>query len=265
MEVSPIAELLLLTAATGGSAQVLPALGLLAHKVRTLPLDASALVDAPETDVVLIDARKDLVGARATCRMVNATGIDVPVILILTEGGLMVVTSDWGADDFLLDASSPAEVEARLRLVRERATTLEAASHPEEISSGELYIDASGYTARLRGIPLISHIKNLNSLNTWFSIPVECSPGPSSSKRCGATTITGALAPLTSTFVACAPNLGSNTNKSLAQSETSVTGLTRQKTDARKRRNAEKLNGINLRTDAHTGGGHYTQWGEPRL
>ncbi|ACV08104.1 putative two component transcriptional regulator, winged helix family [Jonesia denitrificans DSM 20603] len=154
MEVSPIAELLLLTAATGGSAQVLPALGLLAHKVRTLPLDASALVDAPETDVVLIDARKDLVGARATCRMVNATGIDVPVILILTEGGLMVVTSDWGADDFLLDASSPAEVEARLRLVRERATTLEAASHPEEISSGELYIDASGYTARLRGIPL---------------------------------------------------------------------------------------------------------------
>ncbi len=149
-----MAELLLLTSAPGGSVQVLPALGLLSHRVRTLPLEPSAIVEAPEVDIILLDARKDLVGARSTCRMLRATGIDVPLILILTEGGLMVVTSDWGADDFLLETASPAETEARLRLSREKTTHFEQENHPEEISSGELFIDASGYTARLRGVPL---------------------------------------------------------------------------------------------------------------
>ncbi|WP_435299266.1 winged helix-turn-helix transcriptional regulator [Timonella sp. A28] len=149
-----MAELLLLTSTTSGSVQALPALGLLSHRVRVLPLDPAAVMDAPESDIILLDARKDLVGARSTCRMLRATRIDIPVILILTEGGLMVVTSDWGADDLLLDSASPAEVEARLRLAREKITHIEHENHPEEISSGELYIDASGYTARLRGLPL---------------------------------------------------------------------------------------------------------------
>lgn len=149
-----MAELLLLTSTTNGSIQVLPALGLLSHRVRVLPMEASALVDAPESDIVLLDARRDLVGARSTCRMLRATGSDVPVLLIMTEGGLMVVTSDWGADDLLLETASPAEVEARLRLARERVTRVEQVERPEEITSGELFIDASGYTARLRGVPL---------------------------------------------------------------------------------------------------------------
>jgi DNA-binding response OmpR family regulator len=53
-----------------------------------------------------------------------------------------------------LETASPAETEARLRLSREKTTHFEQENHPEEISSGELFIDASGYTARLRGVPL---------------------------------------------------------------------------------------------------------------
>jgi DNA-binding winged helix-turn-helix (wHTH) protein len=71
---------------------------------------------------------------------------------VLTEGGLAAVNATWGVDDVVLENASPAEVEARFRLVVERTATQDAA--PQEISSGELTIDAGGYTARLRGHPL---------------------------------------------------------------------------------------------------------------
>ncbi len=149
-----MADLLLLTPTTGGSAQVLPALGLLSHRVRVLPVEPSALVDAPDSDVIVLDARRDLVLARTTCRLLRATGLAVPLLLVLTEGGLTALTAEWGADDFVLEHASPAEVEARLRMVIERTAGQAGDSAPQEISSGELTIDAGGYTARLRGRPL---------------------------------------------------------------------------------------------------------------
>ncbi|WP_228087857.1 winged helix-turn-helix transcriptional regulator [Cellulosimicrobium cellulans] len=149
-----MADLLILTPATGGSVEVLPALGLLSHRIRVLPMEPSALVDAPDSDVVLLDARRDLVAARTTCRLLHATGLTVPLVLVLTEGGLTVVTAEWGADDLLLEGAGPAEVEARLRLVIERSARGPAEDGPQEIAAGELAIDASGYTARLRGRPI---------------------------------------------------------------------------------------------------------------
>jgi len=55
-------------------------------------------------------------------------------------------------DEVLLDTSSPAEVEARLRLAVSRVgdTAAPAAGEPEEIRSGELHIDEATYTVRLR-------------------------------------------------------------------------------------------------------------------
>lgn len=149
-----MAELLLLTPATGASAQVLPALGLLNHRVRVLPMEPSALVDAPDSNVILLDARHDLAGARTTCRVLRATGLTVPLVLILTEGGLTVVTAEWGAKDLLLETASPAEVEARLRLVMENAGSTIDDDAPQEIATGDLVIDASGYTVRVRGVPI---------------------------------------------------------------------------------------------------------------
>nr|WP_210732393.1 response regulator transcription factor [Cellulomonas denverensis] len=150
----PVADLLLLTPAPGGSAQVLPALGLLSHRVRVLPVEPSALVDAPDADIVVLDARRDLVTARTTCRLLRATGLTVPLVLVLTEGGLTVVTAEWGADDIVLENATPAEVETRFRLVMERAANASPDDGPQEIASGDLMIDAGGYTARLRGRPL---------------------------------------------------------------------------------------------------------------
>ena len=149
-----MADLLLLTPTAGGSAQVLPALGLLGHKVRVLPMEPSALLDAPDADVLILDARRDLATARSTCRLLRATGLNVPLMLVVTEGGLTVVTAEWAASDILLEDASPAEVEARIRLVIERSVAGEPDEDDTEISSGDLTVDAGGYTARVRGRPL---------------------------------------------------------------------------------------------------------------
>jgi DNA-binding response OmpR family regulator len=128
---------------------VLPALGLLLHSLRTGPADVSALANVPGADAVLVDARRDLVRARELCRVLRSTGADVPVLAIMTEGGLAAVTAEWGTDDVLLHTAGPAEVEARLRLaVGRRASAASAA--PDEIRSGDLSIDEATYTARLR-------------------------------------------------------------------------------------------------------------------
>jgi hypothetical protein len=47
-----MSRLLLMTASLGPSGEVLPALGLLAHHVRVLPAEASALLNAPKADAL---------------------------------------------------------------------------------------------------------------------------------------------------------------------------------------------------------------------
>jgi DNA-binding response OmpR family regulator len=147
-----LSSLLLLTNALEPSDEVLPALGLLLHSVRVAPAEASALIDAPPADVVLVDARRDLVQAKSLCRLLRTTGLDCPLLGIVTEGGLAALSPEWGLDDVLLQTAGPAEVEARLRLAVGRAAAVaEADEVPGEIRSGELTIDEATYTARLRG------------------------------------------------------------------------------------------------------------------
>ncbi|WP_409484771.1 DNA-binding response regulator [Arsenicicoccus dermatophilus] len=143
-----MALLLLLTDPPAASAEVLPALALLPHHVRVLAAQASALLDAPRCDAVLVDARRDLASARGLCRVLRATGTTAPLVAVLTEGGLVAITAEWGLDEILLDTAGPAEVEARLRLATtRRATAEDPADVP--IRSGSLTIDEAAYTARL--------------------------------------------------------------------------------------------------------------------
>ena len=140
-------------AASRGSADVLPALGLLGHSVRVVPAEAAALIDAPPADAVLVDARRDLPHARSLCRIIRTTGVAVPVLVVTTEGGLTALTADWGVDDVLLDTAGPAEVEARLRLAigRLQAGNDADAAADTVIRGGDLVIEEGSYTARVRG------------------------------------------------------------------------------------------------------------------
>lgn len=146
-----MSSLLLLTDALAPTAEVLPALGLLQHQVRIMPADGAALLDAPRVDALLIDGRRDLPRVRSLCRVIRSTGADVPVILIVTEGGLAAITFEWGVDDVMLDSAGPAEVEARLRLSIGRLQDKSSDGAIEEIRSGELVIEEATYTARLKG------------------------------------------------------------------------------------------------------------------
>ena len=148
-----MAVVLILTASPGGAAEVLPGLALLPHDVRVAAPEPSALLDAPAADAVLIDARRDLAGARGLARLLRTTGLSAPLLAVVTEGGLVAVANDWGLSDVVLDAASPAEVDARLRLAAGRAATPArgAVAHEGAVAVGELVIDEVTYSARLRG------------------------------------------------------------------------------------------------------------------
>jgi DNA-binding response OmpR family regulator len=148
-----LSTLLLLTNALQPSVEVLPGLSLLGHQVKILPAEGSALLEAPDSDLILVDGRLELAHARDLCRLIRTTGTDIPVLLIVTEGGLAVVTHDWGMDDVVLHTSGPAELEARVRLAIGRLAARRDADDPEAhvIRSGEVVVDDASYTAKVGG------------------------------------------------------------------------------------------------------------------
>ncbi len=72
---------------------------------------------------------------------------------MVTEGGLSVVSHDWGADDVVLHTCGPAELEGRVRLAIGRLAAAREATDPEAhvIRSGEVVVDEATYTARVGG------------------------------------------------------------------------------------------------------------------
>ncbi|MQA07784.1 MAG: DNA-binding response regulator [Pseudonocardiaceae bacterium] len=144
-------ELLLLTSDPDPNA-VLPSLALLPHSVRVRPPEVTALLDAGPRDAILVDARQDLAGAKSLCRLLAGAGegaAGVPVIAIVSEGGLVALSSEWRTDDIVLPTAGPAEVDARLRLITTR-TAAGQSGGDGTLRVGELVIDEGTYTARLR-------------------------------------------------------------------------------------------------------------------
>ena len=148
-----MAKVLLLTNTQGASAEVLPALGLLSHQVKVLPLEASVLVDAPVMDLIFVDARREFPTAKSLTKLMHTTGIEQPIIAITTEGGLTAINADWQINDVILDSAGPAEVDARIRLAIGTHEAFMNATDPisGEIRTGEVVIDENSYTARIKG------------------------------------------------------------------------------------------------------------------
>ncbi|MDJ0317006.1 winged helix-turn-helix transcriptional regulator [Arthrobacter antibioticus] len=148
-----MSQILMLTNNRGSSVEVLPALELLSHTVHILPAVPTALLEAKPSDLIMVDARKDLAGSRSLTQLLRATGISVPLLLVLTEGGMAAVTASWAADDVVVDSASPAEVEARIRLAVTRAANTEETA-PQKIQAAGIVIDEDSYTARVHGTVL---------------------------------------------------------------------------------------------------------------
>lgn len=147
---------------------VLPALALLSHSVRAIPAQPAQLISAPPSDVILVDARSDLASAKSLCKILTTTGITVPLILILTEGGLTAVSADWGTNDVVLDSAGPAEVDARIRLVIGR---MAQAEHASKIQASGVVIDEASYSAKVHGRPLDLTFKEFELLRFFATHP----------------------------------------------------------------------------------------------
>ena len=161
-----MAQLLILTHQV--DSDVLPALSLLSHKVRAIPAEPAQLITAPPCDVILVDARFDLASAKSLCKILTTTGITVPLILILTEGGLTAVSADWGANDVVLESAGPAEVDARVRLVIGRMAQADSAS---KIQASGVVIDEASYSAKVHGRPLDLTFKEFELLRFFATHP----------------------------------------------------------------------------------------------
>ena len=162
-----VAQLLVLSSAPGGG-PALPAIELLSHRTRQIPAEPAQLVNAPSADIVFVDARTDLVGAKSLCKILGTTGLDVPLILIVTEGGLTAVSPDWGVDDVILVTAGPAEVDARVRLAIGRMAKEQVSTR---IQTSGITIDESSYSAKVHGRPLDLTYKEFQLLHFFATHP----------------------------------------------------------------------------------------------
>lgn len=161
-----MAQLLILTSAVEGDA--LPSLALLSHRVRTIPAEPASLINAPATDLIFVDGRQDLASAKSLCKILTTTGVNVPLVLILTEGGLTAVSADWGVDDVVLESAGPAELDARIRLVIGRLAQEKTGS---KIQASGVVIDEASYSAKVHGRPLDLTFKEFELLRFLATHP----------------------------------------------------------------------------------------------
>jgi DNA-binding response OmpR family regulator len=128
--------------------KVLPAVSLLSHRVRTIPAEPAALINAPHSDVVVVDARGDLVQAKALCRILTTTGISAALMVVVTEAAMPALNNEWGFDDVVLTTAGPGEVDARIRLITTRTQT---PVDDHMISASGVTIDEVSYQAKVNG------------------------------------------------------------------------------------------------------------------
>ena len=149
----PVSQLLLLTNTLQPSTEVLPALGLLSHTMRVAPAEASALLEAPPADALLVDGRRDLPHVRSLCRVLRTTGVDCPVLLVATEGGLAAVTRRLGRRR-RHRSTRPVRRRSRPGCGWRSAGWPAATGADEELTEirrGDVTIDEATYTARVKG------------------------------------------------------------------------------------------------------------------
>lgn len=156
----------------GAVLRVLPALDLLPHRVRIEALDAATLLRGAEPDVVLVDATSDLIAARTTLRTIDTMGSWGAVLGVFAEAGVTVVDDQWPLDDLLLTAAGPAEIEARLRLIRRRTGAqqhLDSRTGPIRVA--DVVVDESSWTVRAGGRPLDLTFKEFELLKFLVQHP----------------------------------------------------------------------------------------------
>ena len=169
-------------------------------QARTLR-DAKALLEETPWDLLLLD-----------CNLPDGSGFDLvaelhgvcatPVFMLTARNTEMdeVRSLELGVADYMSKPFSLAVLKARIRRI------LQAQTPSATVTSGGITIDRKAAKV-FRGEEKIDLSKIEYQLLSYLVENREqaaCSPAPSCSRKCGATTITAAPAPLTCTSVVCA-------------------------------------------------------------
>lgn len=151
-------------------AQPLPILELLPYQLEYLKFSASLFqIRARQPRVLVLDARQDLLAARNSAQVLKGQGLELPLLMVLTEGGLAAISPSWQVDDIILDSASPAEAQARLRLLVDSRPAEE--NNPLLLRAGDLTLDEASYSARLQGSPLNLTYKEFELLKFLMQHP----------------------------------------------------------------------------------------------
>lgn len=142
-------------------------LALLPHTIHKALPRPEVLVDAPRHDLTLLDARTNLLEAKALAKVLQAAGWNTPLLLAVSETGLAALSIEWGLQDFILESASPAETEARIRLA-----VLSPVSKSVDVSAATgLVIDAESYQAKINGRTLDLTFKEFELLRHLHENP----------------------------------------------------------------------------------------------
>ncbi|WP_276584405.1 winged helix-turn-helix domain-containing protein [Brevibacterium permense] len=108
----------------------------------------SRRAESAAVDVVIADACLDLSLAPRISDLLAEARITAPVIVVLGEGGLATASAKWNVSDLVLTTAGPAEVEARLRVARDRhaasASTHSGSGFPGGLHAGSGRLGAKG-------------------------------------------------------------------------------------------------------------------------
>jgi DNA-binding response OmpR family regulator len=102
---------------------------------------------------------------RVLCQRLAATHPSVAVVVVVCEGGLVAVDSQWGIDEVVLPDAGPAELHARLRLAASRRRGVDDETRIDVVNLGELAIDHASRTATVRDRRLDLTPTEFNLLN----------------------------------------------------------------------------------------------------
>ncbi|MDR1791484.1 MAG: response regulator transcription factor [Propionibacteriaceae bacterium] len=134
--------------ADSSNEHALAALDVLPYDLIKVAADTDALTESARVDLVVLDGRVNLAGARTMARLFNSSGSTVPLLLVLAESGFAAVAPDWGLSDIVLETATPAELDARIKLL------LSSVESDGIISAGDILIDEQAYTASIHETPL---------------------------------------------------------------------------------------------------------------
>ncbi|MFZ2259396.1 DNA-binding response OmpR family regulator [Luteococcus japonicus] len=127
------------------TAELPSAFALVPHTRCDVESDSSALREA---DVVLVDGRRDLAGARDLCLRIQGRDVEAPIMMLVGAEALAVLSPQWGIADFVMDQAGAAEIDARVRLLTH------VGQGSNRIVCGPVEVDETAYTATVGGRPL---------------------------------------------------------------------------------------------------------------